>query len=155
MTSKTLGAALSSLKESGVRITPQREIILDYLIKVDTHPTVEMIHDGIDARLPNLSVATIYNTLKLLVDKGLVIELPNDDGGVRYDFFGTPHYHAICENCGKIVDIYSNQYAEIVRRIRAETADQTGYTVTGTQLEVTGLCPECQQKLQATSTNNH
>jgi len=155
LTSKTLGAALSSLKESGVRITPQREIILDYLIKVDTHPTVEMIHDGIDARLPNLSVATIYNTLKLLVDKGLVIELPNDDGGVRYDFFGTPHYHAICENCGKIVDIYSNQYAEIVRRIRAETADQTGYTVTGTQLEVTGLCPECQQKLQATSTNNH
>jgi len=89
-----------------------------------------------------------------LVDKGLVIELPNDDGGVRYDFFGTPHYHAICENCGKIVDVYSNQYADIVKKVSAETTEKTGFKVTGTQLEVTGLCTDCQQKLQAASESN-
>ncbi|AQW21372.1 transcriptional repressor [Lentilactobacillus curieae] len=148
MTSSALSESLASLKEQGVRITPQREIILDYLIQVDTHPTVEMIRDGIDEKLPNLSVATIYNTLKLLVDKGLVIELPNDDGGIRYDFFGRPHYHAICENCGKIIDVFSDQYADIVQAIKKETTEKTGYLVTGTQLEVTGLCKECQKKLQ-------
>ncbi|WP_283679031.1 Fur family transcriptional regulator [Lentilactobacillus sp. Marseille-Q4993] len=139
--------SLKSLRHQGVRITPQREVILDYLIQVDTHPTVEMIKEGIEHKLPNLSVATIYNTLKLLVDKNLVIELPNNDGGIRYDFFGVPHFHAICENCGKITDIFSTDYAEMMKVLRKEAVEKSGYLISGTQLEFTGLCPECQLKL--------
>lgn len=147
MTSTALKQSLAQLKKQGIRITPQREIILDYLITHHNHPSVDTIRDGIETKLPNLSMATIYNTLKLLVDNGLVIELPNNDGGIRYDYFGMPHYHAICENCGKIIDIFDDEYPELVKHVQSFTRDKTGYLITGTQLEVTGICPECQQKL--------
>jgi Fur family peroxide stress response transcriptional regulator len=146
-TNTTLKHSLARLKKQGIRITPQREIILEYLITHHNHPSVETIRDGIEAKLPNLSVATIYNTLRLLVDNGLVIELPNNDGGIRYDFFGFPHYHAICENCGKIIDIFDDDYPALVQHVQATTREKTGFLITGTQLEVSGICPECQQKL--------
>ncbi|MCW3779942.1 Fur family transcriptional regulator, partial [Levilactobacillus namurensis] len=77
----------------------------------------------IEDKLPNLSVATIYNTLKMLVDNGLVIELPNNDGGIRYDYFGVSHYHAICENCGKIIDIFDDDYPELVKHVQQTTRE--------------------------------
>lgn len=147
MTNTTLKRSLGQLKKQGVRITPQREVILDYLITHHNHPDVETIRDGIEDKLPNLSVATIYNTLKMLVDNGLVIELPNNDGGIRYDYFGVPHYHAICENCGKIIDIFDDDYPELVKHVQQTTREKTDFLVTGTQLEVTGICPDCQRKL--------
>lgn len=150
-TNSTLNHSLGRLKEQGVRITPQREIILDYLITHHNHPSVDTIREGIESKLPNLSIATIYNTLKLLVDKGLVIELPNNDGGIRYDFFGFPHYHAICENCGKIIDIFDDEYPDIVNHVRETTKAKTGFLITGTQLEVSGICPDCQRKLHLDS----
>ncbi|MCI2018714.1 MAG: transcriptional repressor [Lentilactobacillus buchneri] len=142
-----LDVSLKRLKKKGIRITPQREIILTYLIGHHNHPSVETIRDGIDEKLPNLSVATIYNTLKLFVDNGLVIELPNKDGGLRYDFFGVPHYHAICENCGKIFDIFDESYPDIVAHVQKVAREKVGFTVTGTQLEVTGICPKCEKKI--------
>lgn len=153
-TNSTLKHALGRLRKLGIRITPQRKIILDYLITHHNHPSVETIRDGIETKLPNLSVATIYNTLKLLVDKGLVIELPNNDGGIRYDFFGFPHYHVICENCGKIVDVFDDEYPAIVNHVQAVAKEKTGFQITGTQLEVSGICPDCQQKLQTHEPNN-
>ncbi len=144
-----LQESLKTLKKQGIRITPQREIILTYLINHHDHPSVEMIHDAIDKQLPNLSVATIYNTLKLFVDTGLAIELPNKDGGVRYDFFGVPHFHAICENCGRIFDVFDDDYPAIVQRLKDIAHDKTGLTVTGAQVEVTGICPNCVAKEKA------
>lgn len=146
--SATLNEAITILKSRNIRITPQREIILSYLINTDTHPSVEMIRDAISDKLPNLSVATIYNTLKLLVDNELVIELPNDDGGIRYDYFGTPHFHTICTNCGKITDVYDQQFGQIAAQIRELTATNSGYQNLKVHVEVSGLCPECQLKLK-------
>ncbi|MFD1124805.1 Fur family transcriptional regulator [Lentilactobacillus raoultii] len=146
-TNAQLDVSLKRLKKKGVRITPQREIILTYLITHHNHPSVDTIRDAIDKKLPNLSVATIYNTLKLFVDNGLVIELPNKDGGLRYDFFGVPHYHAICENCGKIFDIFDESYPDIVAHVQKVAREKVGFEVTGAQLEVTGICPKCEKKL--------
>ncbi|CAJ1229160.1 Fur family transcriptional regulator [Levilactobacillus zymae] len=142
-----LAQALKTLKDHHIRVTPQRRVILTYLVNHHNHPAVETIYTALAAEQPNLSMATIYNTLNLLVDLGIVIELPNDNGGVRYDFYGQPHYHVICENCGKITDVFAPDFAQLEQQLNREASEQTGYLVTSNHVEVYGLCPECQQKL--------
>ncbi|WP_143461477.1 Fur family transcriptional regulator [Levilactobacillus enshiensis] len=142
-----LNQALKTLKAHHVRVTPQRQIILTYLVTHHNHPAVDTIFNALSDQLPNLSMATVYNTLNLLVDLGIVIELPNDNGGIRYDFYGRPHYHVICENCGKITDVFAPDFDEIEQELNHQASAQTGYLVTSNHVEVYGLCPECQQKL--------
>ena len=142
-----LAHALATLKDHHIRVTPQRQIILTYLVTHHNHPSVETIYTALTAEFPNLSMATIYNTLNLLVDLGIVIELPNDTGGIRYDFYGRPHYHVLCENCGKITDVFAPDFGQIEQRLNQEASAQTGYLITSNHVEVYGLCPECQQKL--------
>lgn len=142
-----LDQAIQQLKAHKIRVTPQRQIILTYLVTHHNHPAVETIYQELEPQLPNLSLATVYNTLKLFVDLGIVIELQNGDAGTHYDFFGRPHYHVVCENCGKITDIFSPDLSEV-----DQTAAQlSGYLVSGHNMEVYGLCPDCQQKLNVHS----
>lgn len=82
-----LDAALEKLREQHVRITPQRKLILDYLMTHENHPPVETIYQELAPQMASLSLATVYNTLNLFVELGIVIEIPNENGGVRYDFF--------------------------------------------------------------------
>jgi Fur family peroxide stress response transcriptional regulator len=134
---------ITKLKEAGIRVTPQRIAIIQYLIASTAHPTAEQIHDDLAANFPHMSVATVYNNLGLLTDLGLVEEMNVADTAVHFDFPLQPHYHAVCTNCGKIVDFSDPQLSEV----QAHAAKETGFKVTAHHLEVYGLCPECQAKL--------
>lgn len=68
-----LNAAIQLLREHQVRVTPQRQIILKYLVAHHNHPSVETLFHALEDELPNLSMATVYNTLNLFVDLGIVI----------------------------------------------------------------------------------
>lgn len=142
-----LNAAIQLLREHQVRVTPQRQIILKYLVAHHNHPSVETLFHALEDELPNLSMATVYNTLNLFVDLGIVIALPNDKGGLRYDFYGRPHYHIICENCGKITDVFAPNIAAVEANLNHQTREQTHYLVTSNHVELHGICPECQRKL--------
>ena len=85
MNSPELNSALKRLQAKKVRLTPQRKEILSYLISHHTHPTVEMIFDDLKKQDQQISMATVYNTVKLLVDYQLVIELQSNDESVHYD----------------------------------------------------------------------
>lgn len=148
MAEDMLAQALQQLKDHKIRVTPQRQIILTYLVTHHNHPSVETIYKALDTQLPNLSLATVYNTLKLFVDLGIVIELQNGDAGTHYDFFGRPHYHVVCENCGKITDVFEPDLSGV----ETKAAELSGYLVTGHNMEVYGLCPDCQKLLQVTKT---
>ncbi len=139
--------ALDTLHSHKVRLTPQRKKILEYLINHHTHPSVEMIYSDLKDHVEIISMATIYNTLKLLVDYNLVIELKNGDGSTHYDYFGHPHYHVICDNCGKITDVIDEHFSAITKELQSLAREKTGYLVTGSNIEVHGLCPDCQRKL--------
>lgn len=139
--------AVARLKEHQVRLTPQRKTILDYLITHHTHPTVEMILADLQKRDDSISMATVYNTVKLLINYHLVIEIENGDGSIHYDYFGHPHYHVICDNCGKITDVMDERFADIAKELAQVTRDNTNYLVTRSDVEVHGICPECQVKL--------
>lgn len=146
METDMLNQAIQQLKDHKIRVTPQRQIILTYLVTHHNHPSVETIYQALDTQLPNLSLATVYNTLKLFVDLGIVIELQNGDAGTHYDFFGRPHYHVVCENCGKITDVFEPD----LRDVDAKAAELSGYLVTSHNMEVYGLCPDCQKLLGVT-----
>lgn len=153
MTTDVTDQTLQVLKDHGLRVTPQRHIILSYLTSHHNHPSVEMIRVALSRKLPNLGAATIYNTLNTFVDLGIVVELQNGDGSTHYDYFGTPHYHAICTNCGRITDVTYPDFSQVERKLEAKTAEFTGYLISGNHMEVYGLCSDCQKKLRVNKEN--
>lgn len=134
-----LEEALGKLKTTGVRMTPQRHAILSFLLNTVSHPSVDDIYRTLAHRFPNMSVATVYNNLKVFIDAGLVRELTYGDGASRFDADMTDHYHAICEDCGKIVDFkYPPQYD-----VETAAMKETGFQVNRHRMEVYGRCPDC------------
>lgn len=134
--------ALDQLKNNGVRITPQRHAILTYLMESMSHPTADEIYRSLEPRFPNMSVATVYNNLKMLIEAGMVRELTYGDNSSRFDADVSNHYHVICEKCGKIEDFMYPTLEEVERQ--AEEA--TGFEIHGHRLELHGVCKECRTK---------
>lgn len=131
--------AIDKLKQTGVRMTPQRHGILSYLLNTMDHPTVDEIYKSLEHSFPNMSVATVYNNLKVFLDAGLVRELTYGDGASRYDAEMSDHYHAICEQCGKIVDFECPPLYDVER----VAAQETGFVVNRHRMEVYGACEAC------------
>lgn len=136
--------ALEHIRAAGYKMTNQRQVILRYLAAQHTHPTAEMIHQGLAEQGQHISVATIYNTLEMLQEVQLVLVIDSDvDGKQHFDYFGTPHYHAVCVSCGLITDGDQFDMSQLTRI----ASEETGYKVSGYHVEVQGLCPACQAKL--------
>lgn len=142
MSEMQLKSALDTLKTTGVRITPQRHAILEYLIESMSHPTADDIYKALEHKFPNMSVATVYNNLRVFRESGLVKELTYGDNASRFDFVTSKHYHIICESCGKIVDFHYPGLDEVEHL----AAHVTGFKVNSHRLEVYGTCPECAEK---------
>jgi Fur family transcriptional regulator, peroxide stress response regulator len=134
-----LEQALAKLKTTGVRMTPQRHAILSFLLDSMTHPTADDIYKSLESKFPNMSVATVYNNLKVFIEAGLVRELTYGDSSSRFDADMTDHYHALCEVCGKITDF---EYPPL-HDVEVTAARQTGFQVRGHRLEVYGVCTDC------------
>ncbi|WP_036577475.1 peroxide-responsive transcriptional repressor PerR [Oceanobacillus picturae] len=138
---KQLKKAIDTLKESGVRITPQRHAVLEYLLNAMVHPTADDIYKALEGKFPNMSVATVYNNLRVLREIGLVRELTYGDSSSRFDCNTTEHYHIICDSCGKIVDFHYPSLDEV----EALAEQVTGFDVSHHRLEVYGKCEGCQE----------
>lgn len=134
--------AVAELKHNDIRITPQRYAILEYLIESHAHPTADEIYQALVDRFPNMSVATVYNNLRLFTKIGFVQEMAYGDASSRFDFASKPHYHAICEECGKIVDTYYPGLEDV----EVATEQLTGFKIHEHRMELYGVCPECQAK---------
>jgi Fur family transcriptional regulator, peroxide stress response regulator len=136
-----INEAIETLKKTGVRITPQRHAILEYLIQSMSHPTADEIYKSLEGKFPNMSVATVYNNLRVFKEVGLVKELTYGDTSSRFDCVTSDHYHIICTKCGKIVDFHYPGLDEV------ETlAEQvTGFHVADHRMEIYGLCPTCKK----------
>lgn len=137
-----LKEALEQLKESDIRITPQRQAVLEFLITSKTHPTADEIYKGLSEKFPGMSVATVYNNLRLFTKIGFVQEMAYGDASSRFDFSSKKHYHAICEECGKIVDTYYPGLDDV----ETATEQLTGFKINEHRMELYGVCPDCQQK---------
>ncbi|OEH91411.1 peroxide-responsive transcriptional repressor PerR [Bacillus solimangrovi] len=141
VTEKHIEEAMGILKESGVRITPQRHAILEFLVESMSHPTADEIYKALEGKFPNMSVATVYNNLRVFKEVGLVSELTYGDSSSRFDCNTSSHYHVICEKCGKIVDFHYPGLNEV------ETLAQqvAGFEVSHHRMEIYGTCPSCKK----------
>ncbi|WP_219839036.1 Fur family transcriptional regulator [Paenibacillus sp. R14(2021)] len=135
----TVEQALEQLKSTGVRMTPQRHAILSFLMHSKSHPTADEIYKSLSSSFPSMSVATIYNNLRLFVDAGLIKELTYGDDSSRFDADLSEHYHAICRSCGTIVDFDHPPLTGV-----EEAASRvTGFRVEGHRMEIYGQCATC------------
>ena len=128
------------LKKKNVRITETRKAVIDFIIHSQDHPSAEMIYQALLPNFPNMSLATVYNNLKVLIDEGFVSELKvRNDTTTYFDFMGHQHLNVICEKCGRIADMDID-----LPDVGQEASEQTGYQITKSQMVVYGICPNCQ-----------
>jgi len=139
MSEAQLKDALDTLKSTGVRITPQRHAILEFMIHSTSHPTADDIYRALEKAFPNMSVATVYNNLRVFKKAGLVKELTYGDSSSRFDFVTHDHYHMICNECGKIVDFHYPGLDEVEHL----ASHVTGFQVDYHRLEIYGTCRDC------------
>src|SRR5215475_12048070 len=93
------------LRESGLKLTPQRMAIVRELCADPTHPTAQELFDRLRPALPTMSFATVYNTLAALSAAGLCTPLSLSPGSGRFDPNMQPHHHVVCDACGSVRDI--------------------------------------------------
>lgn len=133
------------LKDAGLRVTPQRDAILRYLFTHHGHPTADEIYRGIRNLLPNLSVSTVYNTLKSLCEAGLIREIQFGDAASLFDANTFPHHHLVCKSCGKLIDFNLPRTPDL-----AHIAEELKFQIEEMHIEVKGICDECAKKEQST-----
>lgn len=135
--------AIQHLKDKHIRITETRKAILSYMIEARHHPSAEQIYKDLKPDYPHMSLATVYNNLKVLIEEGFVNEIKlSHDNTSYFDFMGHRHLHIACERCGKITDFVDVD----IPHVRKEAEAQTDYKVTRTQLLMYGICPDCQKR---------
>ncbi|MCD6490256.1 MAG: transcriptional repressor [Thermodesulfobacterium sp.] len=127
-------------KSLGLKLTPQRLAILEYLENNRSHPSAEDIYNALKPRFPSMSFATVYNTMEVLVKKGLVKELSVESTRKRFDPFTHPHHHFFCKSCKKVIDV-----GTIKNNIKIPE-ELKDCELSEYQIIFFGLCPECKSK---------
>ena len=131
-----------------MRITNQREIILDELKRLKSHPTADELYEIVKKRLPRISIATVYRNLEQLSEAGIINKIEYGGRQKRFDGDTSPHSHIFCVKCGKISDVEIEEELDVKKIIK----NSNGFQVFKDKLEFCGLCPEC-QKLNKTNNN--
>ena len=97
------------LKDSNLKVTPQRIAVLEALNNLKNHPTADKIKEYVVKNHPNIAVGTIYKTLETFVDKGLVKKVKTEKDVMRYDAILENHHHLYCEDTERIEDFFDDQ----------------------------------------------
>ncbi|MCC6123798.1 MAG: transcriptional repressor [Pirellulales bacterium] len=122
------------------RNTQQRQVILEELRKVHTHPTAAGLYALVRSRLPKISLGTVYRNLEMLHQSGIIQKLEFGGSEARYDGTVERHDHIRCLHCGRVEDVSSPP----LDLPGVEGNDLGGYKILGHRFEYLGLCPGCQ-----------
>jgi Fur family ferric uptake transcriptional regulator len=137
----------SVLKQRGLKVTNQRAAILEVLSsRPGKHMTAEEIYDCVKKTYPDIGLATVYRTIQLLSELGLIDKLNLDDGYVRYEIGVKKseevchrHHHLICLDCGKIYAFQDDLLENLEKRI----AETLGFEVVDHEVKLYGHCKKC------------
>ena len=123
------------------KLTPQREAVYQVIREREDHPTASDIFEAARRRLPGISYATVYNSLRYLKEAGLVLEINFGDSASRYDRETGRHDHAICQCCGKLVDFHLPEAAQLMQA----AARKSKFKAQSVHLTLRGICPDCRE----------
>lgn len=119
----------------------QREVILNALRATCSHPTAEELYSAIKPENPGISLATVYRDLNQLAAHGMILRIHAKAGPDRFDGNTCEHYHAVCSECGRTVDIYAQGMPDVCAAANA----QEEIRVSNVLMLFTGICKQCQE----------
>jgi len=130
------------LRDQGFKITSPRQFVIESVAGREDNFTAE----ALAGELSPIGRATVYRTLKLLVDQGLVCRLVLGDGSVAYRVsHAAHHHHLVCVSCGATEDVALVDVEDVIGKVR----DATDYDIVGHRIEVYGICPDCRSRQTA------
>jgi Fur family peroxide stress response transcriptional regulator len=124
------------------RQSKQRRRILELLRSTEIHPTADWLYEKLKNEIPRLSLGTVYRNLSILIEQGLVKKIHFGSTFDRFEANIKPHYHLICESCGKILDFEMPIYNDL----NFKAKQLTNFTIHHHKLEFFGICEECKIK---------
>lgn len=133
--------ARNILEKAEIKPSIQRLAVMNYLIEHKTHPTVDEIFSALSPSMPTLSKTTVYNTLRLLVDGGVVQMLTLQEHNSCFDADMTPHSHLLCKQCGKVFDLKFFDFEESI------PDEVNGHHIEETYQFFKGTCSFCKKDI--------
>lgn len=130
---------ISLLHTKGLKVTPQRLAIFRYVANNENHPSADMIFADIKEELPTISQGTVYKTLSVLADLGVISELKIKNGHSHYDSNSTVHINIICPVCHDITDYQSKEIINFWENI----SDNIGGEIIGQRFDIYKKCEDC------------
>ena len=131
------------LRQAGKRVTPQRVLILEAILEAGGHLDADEIYRRARQKAPRLSLSTVYRTISVLKEAGVIEELHLGEEHHHYELRGEQgHHHLICQGCGKVVEFECPFSQELLR----DLGEGYDFEITGIQLDVMGYCAECRRK---------
>ena len=121
----------------------KRNAILECLRSTNVHPSAETLHQMLQEKYPDITLATVYRNLALFKNQGIITSLGAVNGIERFDAITEPHVHFICSCCSAVMDL---PQMEIPESLNSRVAEQTGGQVDSCQLVFTGICRTCLAK---------
>jgi Fe2+ or Zn2+ uptake regulation protein len=124
----------------GLRLTPQREVLLRALSETMGHPTADDLVRKVRRVLPSVSHATVYRNVQELVREGLIGTLERAGGAVQFEVNPEDHHHFVCRSCGRVWDVYLDEVGITVDRRRSQLK---GFRIDRREVQLHGLCSRC------------
>ena len=134
-----LGRFHEFIKTRGLKSTRQRDDIASWFFGVKGHLSADQIYREIQRTSPGIGFSTVYRTMKLLCESGLVNERHFHDGEALYENMSTHHDHCICTSCGKIIEFENERIEELQEAV----ARRFGFILKSHKMELYGLCADC------------
>lgn len=135
----------SKLRTTGRRMTGQRQLLLQLIEEHGGHLDAQELYRLASEQNPRLSLSTVYRTMNLLRDLGLVNEVHLGEEHHHYELRpSSEHYHLVCINCGGVVEIGGQS----IEQLKAAVAEQHDFEITQAQVDLVGLCGECRRSLE-------
>jgi Fur family ferric uptake transcriptional regulator len=128
--------------DSNMRLTSQRQVILEELSKVKSHPTANEMYDMVRKRLPRIGLGTVYRNLDLLAELGIIRKLEVGGEQKRFDGDISPHYHIRCIKCNRVDDIF----IKMDRGLEKSAASCCDYKILDHHVQFSGICSKCLPK---------
>lgn len=128
------------LQQRGLRVTPQRVMVLEAIREGSGHMTAEEVYKRVCERYPYVNLATIYRTLELFKDLGLLTVIDVGEKSVQYELLSAePHHHLICEHCGLVADLDDS----LMLSVRERLANEFGFQARVEHVAIFGHCQNC------------
>ncbi len=133
--------AIDQLRDAGIRLTPQRALVLDVVYHSDGHLTADEVYEQVHAQSPQVDLSTVYRNLVFLRQQGLIGELRLEGQPARFEAVrsGHEHHHAVCSGCGRMIEVEHDDLAGL----EAALLTKYGFRLALVHLTLPGLCHEC------------